>query len=100
MIYVFRHSNLTTTVPSLTSLSDMPIKEVLFSCCGFSFRVGFVLFCLALFCFLELPIDSQMAYGGDGEGDGILCDLLSSRYVLELVMNLLKCEPFCITFLA
>lgn len=65
----FVNRDITNTVPSLTTLSDRPIKEVfvllwLLSQGGFCF----VSFC---FCFPELPFDPHMAYGGDGEEDGI-----------------------------
>lgn len=62
----FVNRNITNTVPSLTTLSDSPIKEVL--CSSVASLSAWVLFC---FCFPELPFDPHMAYGGDGEEDGI-----------------------------
>lgn len=83
----FVNRDITNTVPSLTALSDRPIKEVLCSCCGFSLSVDFVLLCIVLQNFLLTLIWLMAEMGKEM---GLVAD----------VINPWKHEPFCITFLS
>ena len=74
----FVNSDITNTVPSLTALSDRPIKEVLCSCCGFSLSVDFVL-CHFVFVSQNFHLTLIWLMAEMGKEMGLVADVQGAR---------------------